>query len=417
MRKDILLFAALLLTAILCMALVKCNPEPKPYNYAVDLDKDTTHDFGSAIVVATDGSVVIAGASSNDGVFSDFAMVRFKQNAEGTISLQTRIDHKDGVDRSFDDLRITDTGFIATGIEYSPADQYSSATVARFDKDLNPVWSQNYNFSGRNASGLAIIQTYDGNFAITGKSSLVAGGDNDCLLFKINKEGEVLWQIDLGEEGIEDCYDLIELGDGSLLLTGWTTSGDLGGLLSRLLLIHTDAEGQPMTLPFPPDLPETNCEIGEALVQTQDGNIFVVGGAYNNTDFAYDVCVWKLNEKLEFVDFFILDLGGFDVAYDIKENEEGNLVLTGSTTVGSSVLNQEMFLVSISQMGELLWERHYKGYGVGIGTSLDIDQWGNIEITGATHASADGAERDIWILRTDPEGMTSAETITIEGTL
>ena len=84
-------------------------------------------------------------------------------------------------------------------------------------------WQKSYGGS-ENDYGDKIIQLADGNYLVTGNTYSIDGditnwhGARDFWIFKIDTEGNLLWQKSFGGSGFEWANDALENSDGSLMI-------------------------------------------------------------------------------------------------------------------------------------------------------------------------------------------------------
>ncbi|SEC18146.1 hypothetical protein SAMN04489761_2310 [Tenacibaculum sp. MAR_2009_124] len=88
------------------------------------------------------------------------------------------------------------------------------------------------NLGGNNFdAGNAIHQMGDGNFLVSGSTRSTFGniqnkGQNDAWLLKIDSQANILWQKNIGGSNIDFCFDATELLDGTIIGVGESTSND-----------------------------------------------------------------------------------------------------------------------------------------------------------------------------------------------
>ncbi|TWO32134.1 hypothetical protein E1J38_009920 [Seonamhaeicola sediminis] len=94
------------------------------------------------------------------------------------------------------------------------------------------IWEKTFGGSSFDAAR-SISKTQDGGFIICGSSRSgdidVSNnkGQNDAWVIKINNNGELLWQKNIGGTEVDLAYDVIELNDGSALVVGESSSSNL----------------------------------------------------------------------------------------------------------------------------------------------------------------------------------------------
>jgi len=118
------------------------------------------------------------------------------------------------------------------------------AYVTGFDKTGSQIWS-GYFPADNWTIGFGICAVRSGGFCQTGWSR-TEGRGSDAVLVKIGEDGSQLWIRYLGGEGDENGIRVVEKAAGGFLVVGTTGSfGAVGG--EDVLIIHTNAEGQPVS--------------------------------------------------------------------------------------------------------------------------------------------------------------------------
>ena len=103
----------------------------------------------------------------------------------------------------------------------------------KLDSAGNRQWSKRIVLSG-NDDGLHIEQTNDGGYLISGITSGFGFGGYDILLFKTDSMGDVLWAKVIGTQGSDLPGAIIQLRDGSLIISGACTIPNLSALSIRV---------------------------------------------------------------------------------------------------------------------------------------------------------------------------------------
>jgi hypothetical protein len=164
----------------------------------------------------------------------------------------------------------------------------------------------------------------------------------------------------------------------------------------------------------------SNFDQPNSIRQTSDGGYIAVGSTRsNNMDVSqnqglYDLWVVKLTSTgtIEWERTY----GGSadDAAFDIEETMDGGYVVVGETrsSDGDVSFNNgftDCWLIKISSIGNLLWERSYGGSAGETGFSVRATSDGGFVI-GAIASSSNGditnplGLEDFWVIKTDAQG-------------
>ena len=123
-------------------------------------------------------------------------------------------------DRGVHVIKTTDSCLLTVGVT-DMAENGEDVFVVKTDLQGNKLWEKNFG-GDKNDAGWDIIETDGGrNYLINGWSdSYSEGGDEDILLLKISKEGNLIWHKTLPNKGSERCWSMQKLVDGHFILIG-----------------------------------------------------------------------------------------------------------------------------------------------------------------------------------------------------
>ena len=178
--------------------------------------------------------------------------------------------------------------------------------------------------------------------------------------------------------------DVIRVGDG-YMLCGWTNVAN--PTECDVLLMKTDFDGNEMS-GWPKFLGETGTakvDFAYSMVETSDGNYFVLGysSSYGGGDI--DICLWKIDAGGNKLWHKVFGSFGFDEGRKIIKTADGNYVIAGTTTSNGE---QQACLIKIDKDGNQLWTPGIKMYGAQgskqFGNSVQQAGDGSYILVGAT---------------------------------
>jgi hypothetical protein len=255
-----------------------------------------------------------------------------------------------GEDQAFAAIQTADGGFALAG--WTDVGEYGDgghdAMLVKTDASGNLQWTQTY--GGRwNDEAFAVIQTADGGFAIAGWSDETAS--KDFWLVKTDENGAKDWEKNYGLIGGTDyAYSAIQTMDGGFALAGTSKSFQTDEW--DVLMVKTDSNGvevwkQTYGGPFN--------EGAKAVIQTGDGSYFLVGYTNSGTG-TLDFLVLRINgdgtnPRLRYYD----NNGEDDVAYAVIQTADGNCVIAGQTGYDGWLMKTTIF-------GRKSWDQIYEGY-------------------------------------------------------
>jgi Domain of unknown function (DUF5011) len=243
---------------------------------------------------------------------------------------------------------------------------FSSNVQAYKEMSQNLIGGSNYD------SFKSIIELSDGNFIAIGKSTSndldISDGNNgqeDGMIFKLNHEGNIIWNITIGGSTSDELNSVIELQDGNIIVVGSTYSNDL-------------------------DITDGNNGYNDAIVfkLDQEGNIIwnkTFGGS--NHDYLYDVIETDDNKI---------------IAVGVTESNNGD--------VTNSYQHEDGMIIKLDLNGDLIWSKNYGGDGRDIILDLTKTQDERLIAVGYTnsisHDITDGSngQWDSWIINFNTDG-------------
>ncbi len=301
-------------------------------------------DRGQAVVELSDGGYAITGyamsddgdGSSNEGFHDNWVL---RLDATGEI-LWERSFGFSGHDHSYDLLETDDGGLFFIGfldLTAARADGYAEKNPYATRHGVGEFWCTKlsadgtlqwrYYFGGTNNDRAhAVVAAPDGGFVMAGFSESddfdisQPNGSYDFWVVKVNRQGELQWETNLGGTGIEIASDIVADPRGGYLVTGHSFSTD-----------------------------------GDISANRGESDVWVV-----RLDPAGDM-VWEQS------------YGGpaFDAAESITPTSDGNFLITGTTRSSTADLQNagenDLLLLKIDASGRLLWQTTYGGPGIDLG--------------------------------------------------
>ena len=136
----------------------------------------------------------------------------------------------------FSEIQATyDKGYIVVGTTSSTNGTASDVYVVKLDSLFQKEWSKSYG-SNFLEVGKSIIQTYDSNYIFCGYTNKTQNGDYDIWIEKIDRQGNFIWEEFIGGTDWDFSYQIKQLTDSSLIISGTTYSfgNNADGYIVRL---------------------------------------------------------------------------------------------------------------------------------------------------------------------------------------
>lgn len=135
-------------------------------------------------------------------------------------------------------------GYAIIGTTGSDVQNNTNFYLLRIDEELNCMWSKS--LGGIEVEwGYSLVEDEDGNLLLCGYTNSFGAGAYDALVYKVDAEGEIIWQHTYGGTDWDFAYKIIAHPQGGYLICGKTYSLGNGG--SDGYLLHIDNDGNIIT--------------------------------------------------------------------------------------------------------------------------------------------------------------------------
>ena len=325
-------------------------------------------DRGQSLIQTSDGGYVLTGyamsddgdGSSNQG-FHDNWVVRL--DAGGNI-LWERSFGFSGHDHSYDITQTEDGGFLFIG--------FMDLTAARAD-------------------GFESKASSDGSSK--GPSNLTRHGVGEFWCSKISSDGTLEWQYYFGGSNNDRAHAVVPSPDGGFVLAGFSESEDFDISQANgsydFWVIKVDADG---AMVWEKNLGGSGIEIASDLAISEDRGYLIAGHSFSTdgdrTTALGEADIWvvKLSENGDML--WERSYGGpaFDAAESISALSDGNFLISGTSRSQSSGLpnagENDLMILKIDADGNLLWERTFGGAGIDLGFDATEGPDGAVYVVG-----------------------------------
>ena len=284
-------------------------------------------------------------------------------------------------------------GYAIVGLGTGLGDR--DAFLIRLDQNGAFQWNQTYGGEDRDGAG-GIVECSDGGFAITGGSSNFTTGDHAWLL-RTDANGNQLWNYTYPSNNLDAFGEIIELSGGGFAVSGYTGTFGAGGI--DAWLVFFDALGQPIQN-F--TYGGTDDDYAIRMIRCQSGGFALAGTTSSYGEGIQSLWLLRVSDNGDLAWNRTYGGAGWDTLYGVVECQDGNLALAGtanSTGAGS----WDMILILTDMNGHELWSKTYGGtdrdgaYGL-----VQLADFG-FALAGWTYSFGAGSE-DIWVVRTDQNG-------------
>lgn len=242
--------------------------------------------------------------------------------------------------------------------------------VIRFDANGTVLWEKLY---GGNETdyALSVRNLPDGGAALIGTTGSYNGdvsnyhGNGDMWVLNLGPDGNIRWELALGENQTDEGSDLVVLPDGNIVVCGYTMSSRNGDLW----MIRLDPSGN---IVWQRAYGGNGRDSGTSITKTSDNGIAVCGNT-NSTDSPDRVNqtsndVWILKTSLNGTPLWEKSYGGsaLDWGHSIVELSSGDLMVAAVTASGDGNVSMnhgagDIWIMRLTPDGSLVWEKSFGG--------------------------------------------------------
>jgi hypothetical protein len=360
----------------------------------------TGHDGAYALALDRNANVYVTGFSENDpGPDHDYLTIKYDTDGNELWAARWEGEHVDGAT----DIVVDDMGnAYVTGRSESFGTDTDYFTI-KYDTDGNELWTARYNGPGIEYSfdipNDIAIDT-QGNVYATGYSSSV-GYSGDYATIKYDANGNELWVARYeGGEAVAIGID----NSGNAYVTGNCGSGNF-----HYVTVKYDSEGN--------ELWAENSGFGgkaSALALDGVGHVYVTGLRYDNArDFATIAYDENGNELWS---GFYDAAGQRDEATDLAVDIDGNIAVTGWSSLGEWYYYKDIVTVKYDANGNELWSQRYDAAGLEEeANAIALDREGNVYVTGWSDMEYSNVFTTIKYMPTVSVGLTGVTPIVSQG--
>jgi hypothetical protein len=202
-----------------------------------------------------------------------------------------------------------------------------------------------------NDFGEAVVSTADSHYVAVGASESFGNGATDLYAFKVDSLGEYVWSRTFGGPNIDYGTDVVELDDGSFLLTGYSNSFSVG---YDMFLVKIQSNGSHQ---WTKNIGGSDWDFCYAAHKTRNSTpgIILAGETYSYGNGKSDAYLIKVDNNGDTL--WTKTFGGTENDYfkDVIEDEYGDLICIGTTNSNTTYLDNDLWIVKTDSDGNELW--------------------------------------------------------------
>ncbi|MNI03663.1 Bacterial Ig-like domain (group 2) [compost metagenome] len=205
-------------------------------------------------------------------------------------------------------------------------------------------------FGGNSAVGRSITPTSDGGFVAVGNNGIGA------LAIKVDRNGVTEWERGIISYEDVNVYDVLEISDGSIVITGSTTDAT-GKPTSVIYITKLNENGNILWDKAYPHYSSSYYHLyGQKIVETTDGNLAITGYSASSPGYA-PAYLLKINSNGEEIWYRTLWLEDNQYFNDIVATPDGGIIAVGAIDNYFDPSLNAAITVKFNVNGEAVWEK------------------------------------------------------------
>lgn len=270
--------------------------------------------------------------------------------------------------------------------------------ITKVDTSGAIIW-QNQLIGIQNLSPRQIIFSLDNQYLISGFIS-DNFNSNNLYIAKVDTLGNLIWDNSIGGNDNDYSSGIIQMSDSTIYVSGDTRSFSVGGY--DVYLIKLDKNGNVL---WDRNYGNEFDNGSQGILLTQNQKIFVFGETHTGIGLDFDYFTLMVDSSGNQMWQYDLGWNGTDAAFSAIEDINGNFILTGYSNSNDTTMPINLSVFKINQSGTVLWQRFYGGSGIDIGFQIIPSQSGGLLITGQSYV--EGFDTQQCLLHLSNDGLLS----------
>lgn len=358
----------------------------------------TEPDGGSNLRQTSDGGFIIAGNTLPPG--EDYMNVYLvKTDVNGKVEWTSTYGNSRGID-SGSDVEQTSDGYLVLGTTENWGEGGNDMMLLKFNSSGEFQWRNTY--GGPNDDrGSAMLKTSDGGYLLLGQTVPSGGVGKSIFLVKVSADGIEQWRNNYGGGNGADGSGIIQLDDGNFFITGYTTIGDD----FQVYLIKVDSSGN---LIWEKNYGGADYDMGSSIAKTQDGNLLISGYTASKGAGARDGYILKLDTDGNLIWDKTYGMEKSDQFSGVVETPNGEIIAVGISITRTTQNEQfnSAFIVKTSSDGNQIWSQIYGGDLNDSFGKVRITNDGGVICVGSTESFS--KSNDIYLVKVGSSGIVSS---------
>ena len=350
-------------------------------------------DDAASVAVDTDGSVLVAGVTTNTGTGNDFTVVKFDR--DGTLLWLRSVDR--GSSDAARSVAVDIQGNVLVAGVTATIDTGRNFTVAKFDRDGTSLWLRILSGcvfcsprGGPNDLAKSVAVDTDGNVLAAGVTANPSTGAHFTVV-KFAPDGTLLWQQRLNDTVLTHDEASMVVTDlaGNVFAAGYTRNIPV----PDFTVVKFAPDGTLLWQQTLDITANTSDELATSVAVDTEGNVFAAGYSSTLGSFSdFVVAKFDGDGALLWLRTINGTANGSDNAASVAVDTEGNVLVAGGMT--NTDTSSDFMVAKFDGDGTLLWLRTINGTANGgdraLAIAVDLD--GNAVAAGVTTNTGTGSD-------------------------
>jgi hypothetical protein len=235
----------------------------------------------------------------------------------------TKVFKLKGYDFLYSGTRTPDGNYMASGFTNSSGTGLLDCWIVKFNPSGDTLWTRTFG-GPKDERGYEVTTTSDNGYVVAATTTSWGSGDIDGLIIKLNATGEIVWHKVIGEKLIDRTYSIVEVENGDLIISGITNANYPGN--SDILLYRLSKDGD---IVWRKVMGGSKGDIAHCLLKRPDNTLMMIGYTAEKGDSLSYPLIVHVNTSGEVIEKFEVEPGLDIKLIDGYINEQGDCVGTG----------------------------------------------------------------------------------------
>jgi Caspase domain len=305
-----------------------------------------------------------------------------------------------GTEAALDVIANYDGNIAVLGLADNKTSQKDDAVFLLIDKNGQVLQQKQFGLT-KNDRLNAMAQTFDGGYMLAGQTTSTINGKTQPWLVKLSEIGDTLWQKIIEQEGEAAFNDIIQTGNGELVMTGYIEKPD-GNRDIWVYCVYEDG-----AMRWQRTYGDDHYDEGRKLVETKEGN-FGVGGVTSSGKGGRNLWLFLLDKEGNPLQYRIFGSKKWEELTDLIATSDGGFALAGTATTNIENKGKglkDFWLIKTSGNGEMQWQNTFGGQSNEGANGVVETSDGGFVIAGYTFSHIMGANTPAgYVVKTNSKG-------------